>query len=467
LNIHSRHFAAIVRMSSPIFIAQIAVLANAVADTIITGHYKADHLAAIGLGSAIWASIFIPMMGVIQGLSPIVARHFGADEPEAIGRQMRAGAWIAIGLAVPMVIGFAFPDIFLAWAQIPESVLPLARRYLQWLACGVPALMLARVFYSFAPAVNHPRAVMAINVAALSVKVPLSYGFVHGAWGLPELGGPGCGLASAISYWLMLAIVVTLLRVDPSYQRFHIWNRSWRFDGAAVRRILKLGVPIGSSIFIEVTSFVFMALFLARLGATVLGAQQIVANFAALMFMLPLSLGIGTQVLIGQALGAKQPREARSIAYDGMRIAAVCGSIVCVAIWLGRAQIVSMYTAEPAVAMIVFELFPILVVFHWFDAVQCIATQALRGYQQTLIPMLIYAVSLWGIGLGVGYVFAYATWPVSSWLQPMGAKGFWYAQAAALVVAAAALYWDLSRVSRRTALEPTASRPARVEPGST
>jgi MATE family multidrug resistance protein len=290
---------------------------------------------------------------------------------------------------------------------------------------------------------------------------------VHGAWGLPELGGPGCGLASAVSYWLMLAIVVTLLRVDPSYQRFHIWNRSWRFDGAAVRRILKLGVPIGSSIFIEVTSFVFMALFLARLGATVLGAQQIVANFAALMFMLPLSLGIGTQVLIGQALGAKQPRGARSIAYDGMRIAAVCGSIVCVAIWLGRAQIVSMYTAEPAVAMIVFELFPILVVFHWFDAVQCIATQALRGYQQTLIPMLIYAVSLWGIGLGVGYVFAYATWPVSSWLQPMGAKGFWYAQAAALVVAAAALYWDLSRVSRRTALEPTASRPARVEPGST
>src|SRR2546421_2553908 len=88
------HFRAIARISAPIFIAQIAVLANAVADTIITGHYNADHLAAIGLGSAIWASVFIPMMGVIQGLSPIIARHFGARETLQIGRQVRAGIWI-------------------------------------------------------------------------------------------------------------------------------------------------------------------------------------------------------------------------------------------------------------------------------------------------------------------------------------------------------------------------------------
>ena len=452
MNLHIRHFAAIVKISAPIFIAQIAVLANAVADTIITGHYKADHLAAIGLGSAIWASIFIPMMGILQGLSPIVARHFGAGEPEAIGRQVRAGAWIAILLAIPMVIGFAFPDVFLGWAQIPESVLPLARGYLQWLACGVPALMLARVFYAFAPAINHPRAVMAINVAALGVKIPLSYGFVHGAWGLPELGGPGCGLASTIGYWLMLVIVVVLLRTGPSYRRFDVWHGSWRFDARAMWRVLKLGVPIGSSIFIEVTSFVFMALFLARLGATVSGAQQIVSNFAALLFMLPLSLGIGTQVLIGQALGAKHPHEARSVAYDGLRIAAAFAVVVCLVVWLARAPIVAMYTADAGVASIVLELFPILVVFHWFDAVQCIATQALRGYQQTLIPMLIYAVSLWGIGLGVGYLFAFGAWPgggSASWLQPMGAAGFWYAQTVALVVAAGALYWDLARVSRQ------------------
>jgi multidrug resistance protein, MATE family len=451
----SGHFTAILRLSTPIYVAQIAVLANAVADTIITGHYKADHLAAIGLGSAIWASVFIPLMGILQGLSPIIARLFGAEEPRAIGPQVRAGAWLALALAVPIVLVFAFPDAILRLAQIPDSVRPLTRAYLQALAFGVPALMLTRVFYAFAPAVARPRAVMAINVAALLCKVPLSYGFVHGAWGLPQLGGPGCGVASAIIYWLMLGLASATLWYGAPYRRYEIWGGSWRFDGATAAGILRLGLPIGASILIEVTAFVFMALFLARLGATVSGAQQIVANLAALLFMLPLSLGIGTQVLIAQALGAKRPAEARSVAHDGLRLSVGFASVVCLAVWLFRAAIIDLYTSDPGVASIAFELFPILMVFHWFDAIQCSATQSLRGYRQTLVPMLIYAVALWGIGLGLGYVLAFAPWPAPwpLWLpvRPLGATGFWWAQTASLAVAAVALHWEFARISRSRA----------------
>jgi MATE family multidrug resistance protein len=455
LNIRSAHLAhqgAILRISAPIFIAQIAVMANAVADTIIAGHYHADHLAGIGLGSAIWASVFIPLMGIVQGLSPIIARFHGARQPLEIGRHVRAGTWIALALSALMVVAFSHPDPMLEWAQIPATVLPLSRRYLQMLAFGVPALMLARVFYSFAPAVDHPRAVMAINVAGLAVKIPLSYAFVNGAWGFPELGGPGCGLASAIVYWLMFGIAYALLRFDPAYRRFAVWGHGWRFDPGAVWRILRLGTPIGMSIAIEVTSFVFMALFLARLGATVSGAQQIVSNFAAFLFMLPLSLGIGTQVLIGQNLGAKKPGEARAVALDGMRMAAGFATLIIVVVAFGRRGIVDLYTSDPGVAKLALELLTILVVFHWFDAVQCLATQVLRGYQQTWIPLLIYAISLWGVGMGIGYVLAFAQWPGGGairWLEPLGAAGFWYAQTASLVVAGSALYWEFGRVSRR------------------
>lgn len=449
---HLAHQGAILRISAPIFVAQIAVMANAVADTIITGHYHADHLAAIGLGSAIWASVFIPLMGVVQGLSPIIARYYGANQPLEIGRHLRAGVWIALALSGLMAIAFTFPDPMLEWAQIPPAVLPLSRRYLQMLAFGVPALMLARVFYSFAPAVDHPRAVMVINVAGLAFKIPLSYAFVNGAWGFPELGGPGCGLASAIAFWLMFGVALAMLRFDPSYRRFAIWGLPFSFDPGAVWRIVRLGGPIGMSILIEVTSFVFMALFLARLGATVSGAQQIVSNFAAFLFMLPLSIGIGTQVLIGQALGRKQPAEARSVAQDGLRMAIAFATLLIVVVALGRHRIVELYTSDPGVAVLALELLTILVVFHWFDAVQCLATQALRGYQQTWIPMVIYAISLWGVGMGVGYVLAFAQWPDGSpvpWLSPLGAAGFWYAQTASLVVAASALYWEFDRVSRR------------------
>ena len=446
------HIAAIIRLSTPIFVAQIAVMAYAVADTIITGHYHTDHLAAIGLGSAIWASLFLPMMGVVQGLSPIIGRHFGADEPRAIGCEFRAGVWVALALTVPIAIAFAFPDPILRLAQIPDNVRPLTRAYLQALACGVPALMLTRVFFAFAPAVGHPRAVMSINIAGLLCKIPLSYAFVHGAWGLPELGGPGCGVASAIIYWIMLSLAAATLWYGAPYRRYAIWSGSWRFDGATVAGILRLGVPIGASILIEVTAFVFMALFLARLGATVSGAQQVVSNLAALLFMLPLALGIGTQVLIAQALGARRPLEARSVAHDGMRLTAGCASVVCLLVWLFRDTIVGLYTSDSGVAAITFELLPILIVFHWFDAVQCSATQSLRGYRQTLVPMFIYAFALWGIGLGLGYVLAFAPWsawwPMSWTMRALGATGFWWAQAASLAVCAAALHWEFARISR-------------------
>ena len=443
---------AILRLSAPIFVSQIAVLANAVADTIITGHYRADHLAAIGLGSAIWASVFLPLMGILQGLSPIIARHYGAQEPEAIGRHVRAGVWLALALAVPIMLLFGFPDPILELAQIPDAVRPLTRGYLQALAFGVPALMLTRVFYAFAPAVGHPRAVMTINIAALACKVPLSYGFVHGVWGMPELGGPGCGVASAIIYCVMFALAAATLRFGAPFRRYDVWRGSWRFDGPTIVTILRLGVPIGGSILIEVTAFVSMALFLARLGATVSGAQQIMANVAALLFMLPLSLGIGTQVLISQALGAGRPAEARSVAHDGMRLAIGFASVLCGVVWLFRREIVGLYTSDAAVALLALELFPIIVVFHWFDAAQCCATQALRGYRQTLVPMIIYALALWGIGLGLGYVLAFAPWPQWWPATPRGSVGFWWAQALSLAVAAAALHWEFARISRdRTA----------------
>ena len=443
----NRGYRAILRMSAPIFVAQVAVLANGVADTVITGHYKADHLAAIGLGSAIWASVFIPLMGVIQGLSPIIGRHFGAGDARAIGREVRAGVWLASALTIPILLLFAFPDPILELAQIPDTIRPLTRFYLQALAVGVPALMLARVFYAFAPAVSHPRAVMGINLLALVVKVPLSYALVHGRWGLPELGGPGCGVASAIIYWLMLVLAVVSLRYTTQYRRYEVWSGSWRFDPKTLGGILKLGLPIGASIFIEVTAFVFMALFLARLGPTVSGAQQVISNFAALLFMMPLSLGIGTQVLISQALGANRPDRARRTAHDGMRMTSGFATVVCALLWIFREQIVGFYTSDAGVAALCLSLMPMLVLFHWFDAAQCSATQALRGYRQAVIPMVMSAITLWGIGLGLGYVLAFAKLP-SIWPTAYGPQGFWWAQTLSLVVVAVALHWEFRRISR-------------------
>ena len=435
-------------------IAQVAVLANSVADTVMTGHYGAAHLAAVGIGAGIYVTVWIGLMGVLQALSPIVARHFGAGEFAAIGVQVRQGWLLAAVLGAVGLALLSFPRVLLELAHVPADVAPLAEAYLRAIAWGLPATLFVRVFYAFTPAVGRSRPVMAINLVAFAIKLPISYALLHGLHGLPELGAAGCAVGSVVMFWSMLLMAAVLLMVDPFYSRFDIFSRAagaWRPHWGEIRRILGLGLPISAAMLIEVTSFTFIALFLAQLGATVSAAHQVIANLAALLFMVPLSLGIGTQVLIGQALGRKDLHRAREVALAGMRLAFVIAASLAVVLLVLRGRLLGLYTSDPAVLAIALNLLPLLAAFHLFDALQGLAGQALRGYQQTAVPTLIYAGSLWGIGLGGGWWLAFAgvELPVFgiAW-SPQGAWGMWAAAAASLVVAAGGLVSYLLRISK-------------------
>ena len=446
-----QHTRAIIQLSWPMLIGQLAVLANGVADTIMVGHYHPDHLAAIGVGASIYATVFVVLMGVLQGLSPLIARHFGAGEFAPIGLLVRQGAWLALAVSALGLLLLAYPETLLRWARLPDNVLPLAQDYLRVVAWGLPAVLLVRVFYAFTQAVGQPRAVMVINLLGLSIKIPLSYALLHGLFGLPELGMVGCGVASALAYWLIFALALWLLSRDAFYRGFALFRGPLRPDWSAIQAILALGLPIAIGMLVEVTSFTFMALLLARLGAVVSGAHQIVSNLAALFFMVPLSLGVGTQILVSHALGRGDLRQARQIALAGLRLALGIALIVSGLLMTLDTQVVRLYTSHEEVAALALTLLPIMAAFHVFDAVQGVAAQALRGYHRTMAPMLIYSVALWGFGLGGGYWLAFEglRWPALGLaLAPQGAAGMWAAGAFSLLLAASALVPYLLRVSR-------------------
>lgn len=448
---HLAHTRAIVRLSWPILVAQLAILASGVADTVMTGHYGVTHLAAIGIGAGIWITVFITLMGVLLGLAPLIARHFGAGELQAIGEHIRQGLCLALALSVLGVALLSFPGPLLELMRVPLEVAEIAVRYLRAIAWGMPAALLVRVFYGWTPAVGRPRPVMLVNLAALFVKIPLSYALLRGLYGLPELGGVGCAVGSVGMFWTMLLLAFLLVVFDPFYRRFHIFRGSFRPQWQVLKRILKVGVPIGVAQFVEVTSFTFMALFLARLGAQVSAAHQVIANLAVVLFMVPLSLGIGTSVLIGQSLGRADPHHAREVTLAGLRLSsAIALILICLLLLLSR-RVVSFYTNDPAVTQLAVSLLPLLALYHLFDAVQGLAVNALRGYQQTLIPTLIYVACLWGIGLAGGWqlTFGGLHWPsIGLNLPPQGVVGMWSAAVASLVLAGSGVLAYLLQVSQ-------------------
>lgn len=442
---------SMVRLAWPVLVAQLAVIASGVLDTIMAGRYSAVDLAAVGIGASVYFSVFIGLLGVVQALSPIAGQLYGGKQFDRIGEETRQTAWIAAGLAVLGVLLLAFPEPFLRLSSAPPEVEAKTRDYLQGVAWALPAMLLFRVFFALTTAVSRPRAVMLINLVYFAVKVPLNALFIYGAFGAPELGGPGCAVATAIASWLICAIAWIYCAKQPFYAPFHVFARwSWP-DLRTIWTHLKLGVPMGLTFFVEVTSFTFMALFLARLGAATSAGHQIASNVTAVVYMFGLAVGNATAVLTAQALGAGERRDARHTGLTGMGIMLAISVCAGLAIFFTARGVVFLYTRDAAVQAIATQLMAFVAFYQLFDTAQVVVVNALRGYKIAFVPMLVYTVALWGLGLGGGYVLGLTRLGAANAVglaTPMGAAGFWLAGVLSLVFAAVILLAYFLRVSR-------------------
>ena len=443
----------LVRLGWPVLVAQLAVMANSVIDTIMAGRYGTLALATVGIGSSIYFSVFVALMGVLLALTPIGAQLYGAGRHAEIGEELRQSAWLAAALALISLALFAYPEPFLAVAKLEPVLEAKVRAYLHALAWSVPASLLFRVFYGFSTAISRPRTVMALTLIGLALKVPLNWVFMYGNLGAPELGSTGCAVATALVSWIVCTLAWTWCWLAPAYRPYRVFAHWSRPNAKALGRILSLGLPIGFTFLIDVTGFTFMALFIARLGALYSAAHQIAANLAALSFMLPLALGNAASVVVGQSLGARQDARARAAGVAGLALGLACAAVAGSALYLFADGIAGLYTADPGLRRVAAGLLAFVAVYHLFDAVQAVAVNVLRGYKRAVVPMLIYAVALWGVGLGGGYLIGLTRVDLD-WLglhTPLGAPGFWLAAIASLVLASSLVTAYFLRVSRAPA----------------
>jgi MATE family, multidrug efflux pump len=407
-------------------LGQLASVSYAVIDTVMTGHASPADLAAMGFGASVYSSVFMGLNGVISALSPIVAHHYGARRWEAIGRSYVQGLWLALLLSLVGMPLLAFPGPWLAHIPADPAMKVLVTRYLRLLSLALPATLLFRATYAFNVAVSRPKVMMIVQALGLALKIWLNYALIFGHLGLPRLGAVGCGVSSLIVWWTLFLMGWAYTHLEPGYQRFAIILARPR--GSALLEHLQLGVPIGLSYAFEVTSFSFMALLIARLGTTVMGGHQIISNLGGIAYQMPLSLALATATVTAQALGAGDPQGARRAAFTGIRMSVVTALATVVTIWLLRREIVALYTDDDAVAGVTLSLIGYLVAFHVFDALQGITAFVLRAYKIAVVPTVIYAVALWGLGLIGGYVVAFH--PVLG--GPRGASGMWLMQTVAL-----------------------------------
>jgi MATE family multidrug resistance protein len=435
----------LVHLAWPMLVAQLAMMANAVIDTAMAGRLSVIDLAAVGIAASIAATILMSLVGVLLAVPPIIAHLHGANRQAEIGREIHQGIWISLALALVAILLLRFPGPFIAISELQPAVETKARAYLAASAWGVPAAFALRLFFGLSTGIKRPQPVMFFNLLSLAIKIPLNAVFMYGLFGFPALGSTGCAVATSLDAWLMAALAWGWCLNSPKYAEFELRRRFTAPDFTAIREFLKLGIPIGLTFIADITAFTFMALFIARLGPVVSGAHQIAANLAALAFMVPLSLGNATSVLVGQALGAGQARRARRICWEAIRFGMSIAIVLCLIFWLGAPYIAAFYTTDLEVQLVAIPLIVMVGLYHLGDALQAITVNALRGYKNSVVPMVIYTVTLWVPGLGGGIVLGLT----DTFGTARGAPGFWLAAIASIWLVGGLMAIYLNSTSRK------------------
>lgn len=438
---------AIARHAGTVAAGQLAVMAFGMTDTIVAGRFDESALAALSVGSAIFFSVYIALMGILQALLPVWAELQGAGRKTEIGTALRQSLYLC-GLTI--VVGMAvlwMPGALLRWTEVPPAMRASVEAYLGVLAFALPPALLFRLFSTLNQSLGKPQWVTWLQLAALGVKVPLSIWFTFGGAGVPAMGLVGCGWATFAVNWAMLAAAVWLLRTQAFYRTYQLWQRIEPPDWRQLGRFARLGIPGGLSVLVEVTSFTLMALFIARLGTTATAAHQIASNLVAAGYMVPLALSIATSARVSFWLGAGDPALARHALGRGLELTVLCALLYVAFLATMRWPLAHVYSDNPTVVAAAAGLLMVAALYHLADALQTLCVFVLRCYRVTLLPLALYCTLLWGVGLGGSYLLAYrglGPWPAMQ--SPMA---FWLMSAVALAAAALLLLALLWRTVRR------------------
>ncbi|MGE8100390.1 MATE family efflux transporter [Pseudomonas fluorescens] len=432
-------------LALPIMIAQLATTAMGFVDAVMAGRVSPRDLAAVALGNSIWIPIYLLMTGVLLATTPKIAQRFGAKQHDEIAPLARQALWLAlcVGLTGSGLLLGAEP--ILHWMKVDPQLIEPSMGYLHGIAFGFPGIAFYYVLRCYSDAMGRTRPSMVIGLSGLLLNIPVNYALIYGHFGLPALGGVGCGWASGIVMWFMALSMAGWTRWAPFYAPTRVLVRFDRPQWAVIKRLVGIGLPIGIAVFAESSIFAVIALLIGSLGSTVVAGHQIALNISSLLFMIPYSLGMAVTVRVGQALGAGNPYQASFAAKVGLGAALVFAVFSASLILLLREPIASIYTADKTVIQIASMLIVYAALYQCSDAIQVICAGALRGYQDTRATMVLTLFAYWGIGLPVGYVLG-----LTDWFGPAsGPSGLWEGLIAGLSCAALMLSIRLTRSARK------------------
>ncbi|WP_077357322.1 MATE family efflux transporter [Virgibacillus halodenitrificans] len=391
----------------PILITQVSMYMMNIFDTVMSGRASAEDLAGVAIGSSLWVPIFTGVNGILLAITPIIAHLTGAHSNKEISNKVQQGIYLSVALSIVVFIIGAFAlNPVLEIMDLEPKVRHIAKYYLIALGSGLIPLFIFNTLRCFIDALGQTRMSMVIILISLPLNLLFNYVFIFGKFGVPAFGGIGAGIATSITYWLVCIIALGVVyRVAP-FRQFHVFSNWIKPSIQAWREQLKIGVPIGVAMFFETSIFSAVTLLMSVYSTYTIAAHQAAINFASLLYMIPLSVGMALTIAIGFELGGQRLKDARIYGYigisGGLFIALFAGAVL----YVTRDWVAEMYNSNPEVIELTKHFINYAIFFQLADAFGAPIQGALRGYKDVNVTLILALISYWIIGLPVGWILA-------------------------------------------------------------
>lgn len=407
---YRREFVELIKLATPLVIAQLAQNTLSFVDTLMVGRLGNDALAGIALGGTVFHLVLIVLSGVLFGVNPIVSQAIGAGDREKSIVAIRQGLWVGLLIFLPAFIFYwnSYP-LLIALGQ-DEATAQASGQYLRAISWGLLPALWIMALRGFLEGNSDTLPIMIVAILGIGANIVLNYALMFGKFGFPELGLVGTGYASSIVFTCGFLLLAGYVHFKYSADR--VFSGIGKLNFSMIKELFRVGGPIGMTLGFEMGMFSAAAIAMGALSPTELAAHQIALQTAATSFMIPLGIAIATSVRVGQATGAGKIENARIAGFTGMITCCVVMTFFAVLFWTVPNSIVAIYidTLDVENAQVIkfaIGFLAIAALFQIFDGLQVAASNCLRGLKDTTAAMILTLISYWGIGVPIGALLCF------------------------------------------------------------
>ena len=434
-------FILFLKIFFPILIYQFANYSASFVDTTMTGQYNTMDLAGVSTATSLWNPFFTFLTGIVYAMIPIIGHNLGRGKKEEVASDFYQFIYIALGLSIFLfgLVIFLAPPI-LNHIGLESKVAAVAIYYLQFLAIGIIPLLLFSVIRSLLDSLGFTKLSMYLMLLLLPLNSGFNYLLIYGVFGLPELGGAGAGLGTSLAYWCLLAISIFILIKNKKLKEYQ-FSKIIPFDFERMKEGVRLGLPIGGTVFAEVAVFSVVGLLMAKFSSLIIASHQSAMNFSTLMYAFPMSISSAMAIVVSYEVGAKRFDDAKTYIGLGRWTALIFATFTLSFLYIFRGNVASLYGNDSEFIDLTARFLTYSLFFQLADTFAAPLQGILRGYKDTVIPFYLGLVGYWGVTLPVAMVF--------DSLTDFGAYSYWIGLIISLIVSGVLYRWRLTVIMKR------------------